>query len=180
MSAKLSGTDPRVVSFFNNVNGNKTDKNGRLVGSAKSTTGYLYVTANNSVQIVLPNSLLDYANAASGTMSGQRPVGIRAGGFNTAESAADEVSRIFASPESLAKFINSSECDAPAYNPDLTRDKKSVVSMIDFRPVKDAFYDAGYSFSIIESLRKAFGKSTVAHDWSVLTVTEFELRYGLV
>jgi hypothetical protein len=108
MSTNLTSTDPRVVSFYNNVNGNKTDKNGNFIGSAKSTTGYLYVTANNSVQIVLPDSLLDYANAASGTMSGQRPVGIRVGSFPSALSAANEVSRIFASPESLAKFINSS------------------------------------------------------------------------
>jgi hypothetical protein len=177
----ITSTDTRIVSFFNDINGRVRDEQGRFVGSAKSTTGYLYVTANNCVQIVLPDTLLDYANAASGTMSGMRPVGIRLSvSFNTAEQAADEVVKIFNSPESLAKFINTSECDAPEYVPNASKPTKSVKSvLIDERFIKDAFYDAGYDFDTIIQLRKLFGTDTVAHDWKYLTINEFQLRYNL-
>jgi hypothetical protein len=180
----LTSTDSRVVSFFSSVTGRQTDSNGRFIGSAKSTTGYLYVTADYSVQVVLPMELLDYANAASGTMSGNRPVGIRAGSFSSASRAADEVSRIFSSVEALTKFLNSSECDATAeYDPTkvtmAVSKAKQIVAMLDSRPVKDAFYDAGYDFTTVKTLRSTYGDKTVNADWAVLTLGEFKSRYAL-
>lgn len=182
---QLTATDPRVVSFYNSVTGRSVDTNGRFIGSAKSTTGYLYVIGNSShsVQVVLPESLLEFANASSGTMSGKRPVGIRAGSFNSASAAADFVSTIFSSPASLAKFINSSECDAGDYLSLPQTTKKALLAkslFTDDRLVKEVFYDVGYDFADLQHLCTIFGKNTVSHDWNILTVNEFELRYGLV
>lgn len=181
---QLTATDPRVVSFYNSVTGRSVDADGRFIGSAKSTTGYLYVIGNSShsVQVVLPESLLEFANASSGTMSGKRPVGIRAGSFNSASAAADFVSTIFSSPASLAKFINSSECDAGGYASLSASAKKALIAnaLTDDRPVKDSFYDAGYDFSTLKELRGVFSQDTVSHDWNILTLNEFELRYGLI
>lgn len=53
------------------------------------------------------------------------------------------------------------------------------LSSIAFRPVKDAFYDAGYNWEVIKDLCTRFGTATVSHDYEALTVNEFELRYGI-
>jgi hypothetical protein len=57
---------------------------------------------------------------------------------------------------------------------------KTVICSLSNRPVKEAFYDAGYGFSTIKDLRATYGDKTVANDWAVLTLGEFKTRYALV
>lgn len=177
----LQSNDSRVVGFYNDVNGRARDCAGRLIGSTKSTTGYLYVVGgpNPAVQVCLPMNLIDYANAASGNMSGGRPVGIRSGHFRSAEDAADYVSKIFSSPEELARFINTSECDATWTCSDENRAKftPAVVDPLD-APVKTINLNELYGAGTMQTLMSKFAK-TVRDDFASLTVREFQDRYNL-
>lgn len=91
-----------VVKFYNHYHNKvKTHPN-------------LYRSGNNQIQIALPGDLLEWCNAASGHTgygSGARPYGIR----RTVDNSETALAEIFSSPESLADFIKSSECDGVAY-----------------------------------------------------------------
>jgi hypothetical protein len=180
----LQSNDTRVVSFYNDVTSRKRDSAGRLIGSSKSTTGYLYVTGGkrSAVQVVLPMNLIDYANASSGVMgdstSGVRPVGIRAGHFDSAEDAADYVSKIFSSPDELARFINDSECDA-VYTAGGSRTPRPVIITDPLNaPVKTMNLNAVYGSGTMQTLMAKYSK-TVRDDFANLTVREFQERYAL-
>lgn len=181
----LVSNDNRVVSFYNDVNGRKRDSDNRLIGSTKSHNGYLYVIGGNgsyAVQVCLPLSLIEYANARSGTMSGLRPVGIRTGEvFKTAEDAADAVARIFNTPDTLTKFINDSEADAN-YVPGTINSSTAKVQIITVnpldRPMSEFNIEALYGKGTIMLLRNKFPK-TVMGDYKALTRREFEGRYNL-
>lgn len=170
---KLSSTDQRVVDLFNSYH------------ARVKTRSNLYKNGKNMITVGLTAELLDYANAAaghSGFASSARPVGIRV----TVADSDVAIKKIFESPESLAKFINSSECNAAEYIARI-KERDSKVSnkpgknavTIDVRLIKDAFYDLGYDFSIIQELRKIYGVDTVKTAWDNLQVTEFQLRFGL-
>jgi hypothetical protein len=170
--------EQHVKNFFNKVANGKIDSNGRFVGSSKSSTGYLYVTGNAHVQVVLPIELIDYANAASGNMPG-RPVGIRTAAYNTIQDAADAVAAIFESPETLAKFIRSSECDAE-FDPvayETAKRRGLVRTFTDERPANDAWTELYQKWNMKE-LAERFGRDTVIQARKLLTVNEFELRFG--
>ena len=65
------------------------------------------------ITVVLPKDLLEYSNASaghSGFGSGARPVGIRRKVRNSEQALA----AIFASEDSLTRFILESERDGPA------------------------------------------------------------------
>jgi hypothetical protein len=180
----LTSSDPRVVNYFNSVNHYAKTDDGFFKGSAKSQNGFLYVIGGNgryAVQIVLPVNLLDFANAASGNMPGNRPVGIRAGNYSDAKSAAAVVAKIFSSTEDLVKFINSSECDAAEYIPSTSsfKVKPSKLKLTDDRSTREAFYDK-YKFNDLVALRKLFGEELVRREYDLLTINEFELRFGLI
>ena len=128
----VTSTDPRVVSYYNFIQGKAKNADGYYIGSTQNEAGLLYVIRGkntNFIQVWLPRDLLDYANAAAGT-SGPRAVGIRVGGFDTVESAAQEILRIFSSTKTLAQFINSSECDFRGYT--ASGKKPAVVARISF------------------------------------------------
>ena len=175
----LQSTDTRVVSFYNDINSRARNSKGRLIGSTKSTTGYLYVIggSNPAVQVCLPLNLIDYANASSGNMSGGRPVGIRSGHFKSAEDAADYVTKIFSSPDDLAKFINTSDCDATWTSTGAVAPLPVVVDPLN-APVKTINLNQLYGQGTIQQLQAKFPK-TVRTDFSVLTVGEFQERYNL-
>jgi hypothetical protein len=162
----LTSTDPRVVSFFNHY----------VEASKKRPTLY---TASKSVVVTLPGDLLDYANAAaghSGFGAGARPVGIR----KTFDNSATAIKKIFESTESLARFINSSECNAHEYIETVKakHNAKSTKSATDDRPAIDAFFEK-YTINDAKSLQVKFGREMVISDFNALTINEFELRYGL-
>jgi len=128
----VSKNDPRIVNFYNFIQGKAKNADGYYIGSTQNEAGLLYVVrgkTTNFIQVWLPRDLLEYANAAAGT-SGPRAVGIRVGGFDTVESAAQEILHIFSSTDNLAKFINSSECDFAGYTP--SRKKRTVVAKVGF------------------------------------------------
>lgn len=184
-SATLTINDQRVINFFNAVNDNDRDFNGNFIGSAKSKTGYLYVTGDNDVQVVLPVDLTDYANAASGNMSGGRPVGIRVKGFDTAESAAKFVTSTFSDINELVKFINSSKCDAVAYTDGAPKSSKASIK-IGAQMAKDAIYAIHgdtKGFAILKGIRNAHfnTKERAAIMIKLFNETPFseiELTYG--
>jgi len=167
---KVTSNDTRVISFFNAYH----DK--------VKTRPRLYKSQTKIVTITLPTDLIDFSNAAaghSGFGAGARPVGIR----KTVDNAEIFVSRVFSTVDHLADFLNSSECDGIEYVEGIkTRHQGKItksISLIDVRPAKEAFYDVGHKFDLIQSLRSKFGKGTVDHSMNVLNWTEFQLRFGI-
>ena len=174
----LTATDPRVVSFYNFINSKPKNADGYFIGSKQNAAGLLYVISGNRpmIQVWLPIELLDYANAAAGT-SGNRAVGIRVAGFASVKQAAEEILRIFSSPDTLAKFINSSECDftsvtgRPVQGPKLVKEPMASDE-------KDGFW-AHYTKDDLANLVKVYGRDMVKNAYSTLTLREFEELFTL-
>jgi len=164
-------SDLRVIDFYNAMQSKPRNEKGQFIGRVDNETGLLYVIGNSYIQVWLPMNLIEYANAAAGSDKGTRPVGIRVGGFKSANDAANELINIFSSPETLAKFINQSEAD---YH--------TVYSVFqiktDERTANDAWSDI-YSKYNVKELAAQYGREVVLQARKLLTVNEFELRFGL-
>lgn len=174
----LTATDPRVVSFYNFINGKPKDSDGYFIGSKQNEAGLLYVMGKERpmIQVWLPIELLDYANAAAGT-SGNRAVGIRVTGFNSIKQAAEEILCIFSSPDTLAKFINSSECNFTGVTGRPVRGPK-VVAEPKANDEKNGFW-AHYTKDDLANLVKVYGREMVRNAYSMLTLREFEELFTL-
>jgi hypothetical protein len=146
----------------------------------------LYVSGETSVNVILPNALLEFANAAaghSGFGAGARARGIR----KQVNNSRVAIKEIFATPESLAEFILSSECNADAYVDSVKarhlgsnyKPSKYVSIRTDDRKVDKCFSEILSKYDI-KSLAVKFGKETILKARKCLTVNEFELRFGLV
>jgi len=170
----IQANDPRVVSWYNLVNGYDKDQNGRITEKNKcNTNGFLYVIQGGDgyrIQPWLPKSLIEFANASSGT-SGNRPVGIRTGHFTSAEQAADEISYIFTSPDTVAEFLNKSECDYAG--PTVKKSQEPVEPM-----ANPTFWDT-YNKFVMSHLVKTHGRQSVEQAYKTLTMTEFETQFGI-
>lgn len=161
----LTATDPRVVNFYNHYH------------TTVIKRPSLYTAGLKSIVVTLPSELLDYANAAaghSGFGAGARPVGIR----RTVDNSGKVISAIFQSPDSLAKFINSSECNAAEYIETVRLRHASKSSTTDDRPANEVFFEK-YTTNDAKALQLKFGKEMVIREFQILTINEFELRYGL-
>jgi hypothetical protein len=170
----IQADDTRVISWFNLVNGYDKDENGRITEKNKcNTNGYLYVIQGGDgyrIQPWLPKSLIEFANASSGT-SGGRPVGIRTGHFASAEQAADEISYIFSSPETIAEFLNKSECDYAGPSVKVLQEPAEPMANPTFWNIYNKF--------VMAYIVKKHGRADVEQAYQVLTMTEFETKYGL-
>lgn len=136
----------------------------------------LYKNNDTMITVVLPKELLDYSNASSGHSgfgAGARPVGIRRSVSDSRRALAD----IFATVDSLAKFILSSECDGPAYVAGVKArhlgNQKPVDPM-----AKDVFWDR-YNKDTLASIRDVYGADMVRDAWNSLTISEFENLFAL-
>lgn len=126
-----------------------------------------------SIQVWLPPELLDYANAAAGT-SGKRAVGIRVTGFSSVTRAAEEISRIFSSPDALACFINTSECD---YTGSTNRLPAKIIMPAN-PATTDEFWNR-YNRDTLQNLIAKYGRKTVQQAYNTLTMSEFEAMFEL-
>ena len=143
----------------------------------KITNPDLYVSNDSLITVVLPKALLDYANAAaghSGFGAGARPVGIRRSVDNARAALAD----IFASVESLTQFILSSECNAEEYILQIREKHYQQQLGIDNRMAEDRWKDLFAKYDM-QDLAARFGRDSVLTARRLLTVNEFELRFGL-
>jgi hypothetical protein len=174
----LSANDPRVVSFYNAIHYKPKDSNGFFIGSKQNAAGLLYVIGGEHpmIQVWLPPDLLDYANAAAGT-SGDRAVGIRRTGFSSVQQAANEILRIFSSPQSLANFINTSECDFTGVTGRPVRGSSVTIEPL-AKDDKNGFW-AHYTKETMAFLKSKFGKTLVAQAYDTLTLKEFEGLFQL-
>ena len=153
------------------------------------TNPKFYTSARWGAVVVLPKELLGYANRLaghSGFASTARPIGIR-------RPVADPVSylkKVFNSVESLKAFIASSECDAEEYINEVKKRhasglsyKKTVTKIkkisTDNTPVNEVFFQK-YTMNDAKALQNKFGRDMVIREFNLLTINEFELRYGLV
>ena len=163
--------DQRVINFFNSMQTKPKNDKGQFIGRVDNGSGLLYVIGQSHIQVWLPMDLIEYSNAAAGSDKGLRPVGIRVGGFKSANEAADELVDIFSSPENLAKFINQSEADFYDVYP-------TVGIKVDNRLAETAWSDI-YAKHNVKQLAEQFGRGAVIQARKLLTVNEFELRFGL-
>jgi hypothetical protein len=140
---------------------------------------------NKAILVVLPKELLDYANHSSGHSgfaAAARPVGIR----RVVDDAKSALNQIFSSVASLTRFIESSECDAAEYIERIRRGegrsrtarKLVSTSKTDDRLAKEVFFEK-YSRDDAKALQAKFGYDLVVREFNILTINEFELRFGL-
>jgi hypothetical protein len=174
----LTANDPRVQAFYEFIQNKPRNSDGHYIGSTQNDSGLLYVIAGAEpmIQVWLPRDLLDYANAAAGS-SGERPVGIRVKGFRSVDQAADEVVRIFDTPENLARFINSSECDYQQYHAErLKRRSRGPVMTND----ADQGFWAKYGREDMLKLKATVKDlKQLTEDFQTMTLSDFELKYEL-
>jgi hypothetical protein len=136
----------------------------------------LYRSGDRWVDVILPNDLLEYANAASGHSgfgSGARARGIRRECRNSSQYLAE----IFASPEALAGFLNSSEKNAEAYI-ETVRERHLASTQ---QPVKasELFWKT-YTKEDMAALRSRVKDSkALVQDYQTMTMTDFALKYDL-
>jgi len=156
-----------VTTFFNDYH------------TAVASKSDLYVNSNDQFTIVLPQELLEFAEAGaghSGFGTGARPVGIR----RTSVNAKNEVTVIFSTVETLAKFILTSKKNAD--NDALSARKNNVTTTVvkmNNTEARKVFWDKADKAKYDEMTVK-YGKKTVDNDLMTLTWNEFDLRYGFV
>ena len=170
----ITELDPRVKAWYDHVQLLPRDKFGRFIaGNACNGNGFLYVIGNTKqgwgIQPWLPQDLMEFANAGSGS-SGGRPVGIRILGFDSVEQAADRIADIFDSPESIAEFLNASACD---YQTVPLKQKASKVPM-----ALEEFWKK-YDKEMAQALSKKYGTAVVRSALETSTLAEFELNFEL-
>ena len=161
--------DQRVIDFYNRYQ------------TRKQSYPSLYESGKDSINVILPNSLLEFANAAaghSGFGAGARARGIR----RQVANAASALAKIFASPENLLIFLEGSEKNADAYvtgvrAKHLARAGKAK-SATDDRPANEVFFKK-YTQNDATALRAKFTRELVLREFNLLTINEFELRFGL-
>lgn len=131
------------------------------------------------VKVVLPKSLLEYSNASaghSGFGAGARPVGIA----RKSSNGFAEIKKIFESVESLTAFILSSECNGREYVAKIVESHRQKGLGIDDRFLNDQkVWVEIYKKHNVPSLGKIFGSAIIIEAKKILTVNEFELRFGL-
>jgi len=174
MKYMITASDPRVKAWYDHVQLLPRDNHGRFIaGNACNGNGFLYVIGNPKqgwgIQPWLPQDLMEFANARSGT-SGDRPVGIRIMGFDSVEQAADRIADIFDSPESISEFLNSSDCD---YGAAPLRQKASKVPM-----ALDEFWKK-YDKDMARALSEKYGTAVVRAALETSTLAEFEIKFEL-
>lgn len=171
----IKASDPRVVSFYNHYHERK----------AVFPTMYTDAHSNQTINVVLPINLVEFSNAAAGRFAvGNdgiiRPKGIRV----QVADAQTVVEHIFASPENLADFLNASECNGLEYEgservSELTNYTPVQRDPLD-RPIADQNLEVRYGKGTIQRLAEKYGRELVQREYRILTVFEFEQRYGLV
>jgi len=141
----------------------------------------LYRNGDTLITVVLPRDLLDYSNAAaghSGFGSGARPVGIRRQVRNSQRALAE----IFATEQSLAQFIESSERDGPAYVEEVRRrhSEKAQPQPIKANCPKQGFWQKYTKDHMAKIKSSNKDPQQLVQDYNTMTLADFELKYGLV
>jgi hypothetical protein len=148
------------------------------------TNPRFYTSARWGAVVVLPKELLGYANRLaghSGYASTARPIGIR----RAVPNPASFLKEVFSSVDSLRSFIMSSECDAEEYINEVKRrhsgdtsKKQAPAVSINNRPANEVFFEK-YTINDAKALQNKFGRDMVIREFNILTINEFELRYGI-
>jgi hypothetical protein len=140
----------------------------------------LYRNGDDMITVVLPKDLLEYSNASaghSGFGSGARPVGIRRKVRNSEQALA----AIFASEDSLGRFILESERDGPAMVEEI---KRRHIEKSTPKPVMtsgaDGFWSK-YSKEDMAKIKTAIkDQKQLVEDFKTMTLADFEIKYKLV
>ena len=172
----MSDFDNKVSEFFNDYH--------RKVKSNPD----LYAKNEDHLTVVLPQTLLEYSNAAaghSGFGSGARAVGIRLRSANPRLLR----DKVMSSIGALTDFILSSDRSGPAYVNTVrarhlgTTKSKFVQMVTDDRLIDSkggrSAMASKYGSQVFMQLGRKYGREIVNIDIDSLTIHEFETRYGL-
>jgi hypothetical protein len=146
---------------------------------SRKTRPDLYRNGDSMITVVLPKDLLEYSNAAaghSGFGSGARPVGIR----RQVPDSQKALAEIFATEQSLAKFIGDSECDGPAYVEEVRKRhaEKSTPKPAMTNDDKRGFWSK-YNKDHMAAAIARVGKPRVVELYHTATLADFERETGL-
>jgi hypothetical protein len=177
MAKKILSSDQRVIDWYNNYHAKKiSNPSIYCVNSERSAPNIL---------ICVPQELTEYAesNAGHHGLPEAIPVGMR----RSASNPEAYVAAVFASTESVARFLNSSAADAPEYcatvrsRAKYTKEQLTILDLLDsdVRIAFDKVYGQATANTVFAKLYAKFGKASVLSDYRVLTLNEFEMRYGL-
>lgn len=140
----------------------------------------LYRSGDHAVDVILPNDLLEYANAASGHSgfgSGARARGIRRECRNSTAFLAE----IFATPESLARFLDASEKNAEAYI-ETVRARHAATALpkvVRANDPKEGFWSKYTKDDLAAIKAKNKDHQALISDFQTLSMAEFEVKYAL-
>ena len=162
--------DQRIVDFYNHYHTRRVSR------------PELYVSGKESINVILPNNLLEYANAAaghSGFGAGARARGIRRQTNNSAKALAE----IFASPDNLLKFLNTSEMNAEAYvegirTKHLAQTKPVIPVNTDDLKASVEFWNR-YTKGDLQNLLAKHGRDKVQKAYNTSTIKDFETQFSL-
>ena len=132
----------------------------------------LYAPGEDCVTVVLPEELIEYANAAAGH-SNYRPIGIRRSCSNSKE----EIASIFYSVQSLANFISSSECNAIQH---IVHLKEKAAKKTQKEQIARTVFWKKYDKSIMDQLKSKYKINDLREALDTLTMDEFEKKFNLV
>lgn len=128
-------------------------------------------TSENLIQVVLPDGLLQFANAAAGH-GNYRPIGIRRTSYNPMSA----IKEVFSSVESLTDFILSSECDAISHIKQLKL--SAAVKKQKAELTRNVFWTK-YNKSTMDTLKSLYNKNKLRTAYDTLSMSEFELEFNL-
>jgi hypothetical protein len=149
----------------------------------------LYRSGPRAVDVILPNDLLEYANAASGHSgfgAGARARGIR----RECRDSAEFLREIFSSDQRLTEFLLSSEQNAEAYINEVRqrpkgepkpRAKKVTIAGRDPQttPAQGNLYDFFARDQIVAIAKSLGGAAEFQAQIQGITITEFSDRFGV-
>ena len=158
------------------INMNSVEAFYRHYQERSKTSPSLYRNSNTLITVVLPKDLLEYSNASaghSGFGAGARPVGIR----RAVKNAERTLAEIFSTPESLAKFIESSEGDGPAYVEGVRA--RHLASQTPKIPSAKEVFWKHYTKADLDAMRAKFGRDLVLQAYNTLNIEEFNSQFDL-
>lgn len=137
----------------------------RVINYPTLYTGESYVT------VVLPEELLEFANAAAGH-SNYRPIGIR----SFANDPKERIKEIFSSVESLIEFISSSECNAIQHIKQLKI--KAAVKKQKTESARSIFWKK-YDKGVMEKLKACYNPTLLREAFDTMSMSQFEKEFNL-
>ncbi len=136
--------------------------------------GQKYVIGATTIQIVLTPELFEFSEAAAGVMGyGARPVGIR----RTVADAHRAMDEIMATPDSLERFILTSDRSGPAHAESVRERRNQPQKAAMAADERGGFWDKYGKDEMARIKSRVKDLKQLTNDFRSMTMAEFEERY---